>query len=75
VTLDWPSIALILVGVLLLFVPLEDLGALIERLEFGKTKILFRRVKQLDESFERAVNSEADADQPEDKTPPGLASN
>ena len=57
-TLDWPSIALIFVGVLLLFVPLEDLGAVIESLEFGKTKILFRKVKQLDESVERAVNEE-----------------
>lgn len=75
VTLDWPSIALILVGVLLLFVPLEDLGAVIESLEFGKTKILFRKVKQLDESVERAVNSEADAVQPQVETSPDLAPN
>jgi hypothetical protein len=75
VTLDWPSIALILVGVLLLFVPLEDLGAVIESLEFGKTKILFRKVKQLDESVERAVNSEADVDRPEVESSPGLALN
>lgn len=75
VTLDWPSIALMLVGVLLLFVPLEDLGAVIESLEFGKTKILFRKVKQLDESVERAVNSETDVDRPGVESSPGLALN
>jgi hypothetical protein len=70
-TLDWPSIALIFVGVLLLFVPLEDLGAVIESLEFGKTKILFRKVKQLDESVERAVNEEvATTPQPKIEDPP-----
>jgi hypothetical protein len=57
-TLDWPSIALILVGVLLLFVPLEDVGAVVESLEFGKTKILFRKVKQLDDSVEQAIREE-----------------
>jgi hypothetical protein len=55
------------------FVPLEDFGAVIESLEFGKTKFLFRKVKQLDESVERAVNSEADADQSGVETSPGLA--
>jgi len=53
-TLDWPSIVLILVGVFLLFVPLDDLGTVIETLEIGKTKILFRKVKELDESVNRA---------------------
>jgi hypothetical protein len=75
VTLDWPTIALILFGVLLLFVPLEDLGAVIESLEFGKTKILFRKVKQLDESVERAVSSEADAVRPGVEASPGLEPN
>ena len=43
-TLDWPSITLILLGILLLFLPLHDLGSVIESLEVGKTKMLFRRV-------------------------------
>jgi hypothetical protein len=57
-TLDWPSIALILLGILLLFLPLDDLGAVIESLEFGKTKILFRKVKQLDDAVEQAIREE-----------------
>jgi hypothetical protein len=57
ITLDWQTIVMILVGIFLIFVPLNDLGAVIESLEIGKTKILFRKVKQLDQSVERAVNS------------------
>jgi hypothetical protein len=57
-TLDWPSIALILVGILLLFLPLDDLGSVIESLEIGKTKILFRKVKQLDDAVEEAIREE-----------------
>jgi hypothetical protein len=63
ITLDWPTIVMILVGVFLILVPLNDLGAVIESLEIGKTKILFRKVKQLDESVERAVNEEVVAAQ------------
>jgi hypothetical protein len=57
-TLDWPSIALILLGILLLFLPLDDLGSVIESLEVGKTKILFRKVKQLDDTVEEAIREE-----------------
>lgn len=46
-TLDWPTIALILSGVLLLFVPLEDIGSVIESLEFGKTKLTLRKGNSL----------------------------
>jgi hypothetical protein len=53
-TLDWPSIVLIMVGILLIFVPLDDLGGIIESLEIGNTKILFRKVKRLNESVSRA---------------------
>ena len=53
-TLDWPTIALLLAGVFLLFVPLDDLGEIFESLEIGKTKILFRKVKRLDESVNLA---------------------
>ncbi len=52
-TLDWPTIVLLLAGVFLLFVPLDDLGEIFESLEIGKTKLLFRRVKKLDESVTR----------------------
>ena len=79
-TLDWPTIALILSGVLLLFVPLEDIGSVIESLEFGKTKLTLRKVKQLDQSVERAVSSgiaaaaiSAPADAPEDEDEPRAA--
>lgn len=62
VTLDWPSIALILPGVLLLFLPLDEIGAVIESLEIGKTKILFRKAHSLDESVKRAeIQEEATA--------------
>src|SRR5882757_8627527 len=54
-TLDWPSIALILLGILLLFLPLDDLGSVVESLEIGKTKILFRKVRQLDDTVEEAI--------------------
>jgi hypothetical protein len=57
--MDWPSIALIFVGLLLLFVPLNDIGGIIESLEIGKTKILFRKVKGLDESVKDAERQQA----------------
>jgi hypothetical protein len=60
-TLDWPSIVLLLVGVLLIFVPVDDIGAIIESLEIGKTKILFRKVKKLNEDVNRA-EAEAQAE-------------
>jgi hypothetical protein len=63
-TLDWPSIALILVGVLLLFLPLDEIGEVIESLEIGKTKILFRKVKRLDESVNHAEMQEATTPKP-----------
>jgi hypothetical protein len=53
-TLDWPSVALILLGILLLFLPFNDLGSVVESLEIGKTKILFRKVKLLDDTVEEA---------------------
>jgi Sec-independent protein translocase protein TatA len=62
--LDWPSIALILVGVLLLFFPLDEIGEVIESLEIGKTKILFRKVKRLDESVNNAEMQEATTPKP-----------
>lgn len=37
-----------------MFVPVDDIGAIIESLEIGNTKILFRAVKRLDESVQRA---------------------
>lgn len=58
VTLDWPAIALLLVGILLLFIPLENIGSIVESLEIGRTKILFRKVKQLDDTVNRAVSAE-----------------
>lgn len=57
-TLDWPSIVLILTGILLLFLPLDDLGSVVESLEIGKTKILFRKVKQLNDTVEEAIREE-----------------
>lgn len=56
--LDWPSVTLVLVGVLLLFVPLNNLGALIESVEFGKNKILFRKTKELQTEVKAALRSE-----------------
>ena len=56
--LDWPSIATIFVGIVLLFVPLNNIGGVIESLEIGKTKILFRKVKSLDESVDDAEKQE-----------------
>jgi hypothetical protein len=71
--LDWPTIAVILVGVVLLFVPLEDWGIVLESFEIGKAKFLLRKVKQLDESVERAVSEEvAGANQPKITPSPGL---
>jgi hypothetical protein len=63
-TLDWPSITLILVGVFLLFVPLDEIGTVIESLEFGKTKILFRKVEKLDRSVKDAEMQEGITDAP-----------
>jgi hypothetical protein len=57
-TLDWPSVTLILVGVLLLFVPLDNLGNLIESVEFGKNKVLFRKTKELQTEVKAALRSE-----------------
>jgi hypothetical protein len=56
-TLDWPTIALILVGAILLFVPLDDIGGVIESLEIGKTKILFRKAQNLHREVTAAVES------------------
>src|SRR4051812_5006836 len=53
-TLDWPSIVLILGGVLLLFLPVDDIGTMIQSLEIGNTKILFRDIRKLDQRVERA---------------------
>jgi len=53
--LEWTSVTLILIGVTLFFLPLKDLGSLIESLEFGKTKILFRKTRDLQQSVEQAV--------------------
>jgi hypothetical protein len=67
-TLDWPSIVLIMVGVLLLFVPLDDLGSVIESVEFGKNKILFRNTDKLRSEVKFAIRSEA-LKAPTEKTP------
>ena len=58
ITLDWQSIAVILLGILLLFLPLDDVGSVIESLEVGKTKILFRKVQQLDDTVEQAIHAD-----------------
>lgn len=66
-TLDWPSIVIILVGVALLFVPLDDLGAVIESIEFGKNKILFRNTDKLRSEVKVAIGS-AELENPTEKT-------
>ena len=58
IALDWPTIVLIGLGVLLFIIPLDDLGNIVESLEVGKTKILFRKVRELDESVRAAEAAE-----------------
>ena len=53
--LDWPTLALVLSGVLLIFIPMDEIGAIVESLEFGKAKILFRKVENLDRSVDEAA--------------------
>jgi hypothetical protein len=54
VTLDWPEVVVIAIGIILIVIPLGNIGALIESLEWGKTKILFREVRKLDETVTSA---------------------
>jgi hypothetical protein len=58
-TLDWPTIAMIVVAIFLIIVPLSDLDVVVESIEFGKAKVLLRkRLNQLDKSVERALNED-----------------
>lgn len=54
VTLDWPEVVVIAIGIILVVVPLDNIGTVIESLEWGKTKILFREVRRLDETVTSA---------------------
>jgi hypothetical protein len=54
VTLDWPEVVVIAIGIILIVVPLDNIGTVIESLEWGKTKILFRAVRRLDETVTSA---------------------
>ena len=54
VTLDWPEVVVIVIGIILIVVPLDNIGTVIESFEWGKTKILFREVRRLDETVTSA---------------------
>ena len=57
-TLDWQAITVIIIGVLLPFLPLSDLGSIFDSVEFGKAKLLSRNTDKLGKATEEAVKSE-----------------
>ncbi len=59
-TLDWPTVGMICAGLFLIFVPVEKIGDVIQSLEIGNTKILFRQVKALNKSVGIAEAEEAE---------------
>ena len=56
-TLDWPGVAVVLIAILLFFVPIENIGSIIESLEIGNTKILLRKTQRLREDVALATES------------------
>jgi uncharacterized protein YutE (UPF0331/DUF86 family) len=52
--MDWQSVALLVFGVVLIFLPMRDIAVMIKSLELGKVKILMKDTNALDETTAKA---------------------
>jgi uncharacterized protein YutE (UPF0331/DUF86 family) len=52
--MDWPSVALLIFGVVLVFIPMRDIAAMVKSLELGKVKILMKDKEALTETTAKA---------------------